>query len=166
MRSRAQYGNGTHISVVEVDPATGQVKLLAYAVAHDCGTLLNPMVVTGQVQGGVAHGVSTVLLEELRYDEAGQLLNGTYMDYLLPTASDLPSIVVEHLEHPSPFTPTGAKGVGEGGTIPALACVANAIEDALRPLRVRIRELPVTPDRLWRLISEAAGADAAGAQKR
>ncbi len=157
MRSRAQYGNGTHISVVEVDPATGQIKLLAYAVAHDCGTLLNPTIVTGQVQGGVAHGVSTVLLEELQYDEAGQLMNGTYMDYLLPTASDLPPIVVEHLEHPSPFTPTGAKGVGEGGTIPALACVANAIEDALRPLGVRIRELPVTPDRLWTLIREAGG---------
>jgi carbon-monoxide dehydrogenase large subunit len=147
--SRPQYGNGTHAAVVEVDPDTGQVKLLAYAVVHDCGTLLNPTVVTGQIHGGVLHGIGTALFEELRYDEAGQLQNASYMDYLLPTASDLPEIVVEHVEHPSPFTPTGAKGAGEGGTIPALACVANAVEDALRPLAVRIRNLPITPDRLW-----------------
>lgn len=147
-RGRAQYGNGAHACVVEVDPATGQVRLLVYVVVHDCGTLLNPMVVTGQVHGGVSHGISTVLLEELRYDQNGQLLTATYSDYLLPLASDLPDIVVEHVEYPSPFTPTGAKGAGEGGTIPALACVANAIEDALKPLRVRLTELPVSPSRL------------------
>jgi carbon-monoxide dehydrogenase large subunit len=151
-RGLPQYGNGVHVSVVEVDRETGQVRLLAYSVVHDCGTLLNPTIVTGQVRGGVAHGVSTALLEELRYDEEGQLLSGTYQDYLLPTAFDLPPIAVEHVEHPSPFTPTGAKGAGEGGTIPALACVANAIEDALRPLGVRIRELPVTPERLRALL--------------
>ncbi len=153
-RGRAQYANGVHVSVVEVDVETGTVRLLAYTVVHDCGTLLNPTIVTGQVVGGVAHGVSTALLEELRYDEQGQLLTGTYADYLLPTASDLPPIVVEHVEHPSPFTPTGAKGAGEGGTIPALACVANAIEDALRPQGIRIRELPVTPERLRALLRD------------
>ncbi|MGH2453046.1 MAG: xanthine dehydrogenase family protein molybdopterin-binding subunit [bacterium] len=153
-RGRPQYANGVHVAVVEVDPETGQVSLRAYTVVHDCGTLLNPTIVTGQIRGGVAHGVSTVLLEELRYDEAGQLLSGTYQDYLLPTASDLPPITVEHLEYPSPFTPTGAKGAGEGGTIPALACVANAIEDALRPLGARIRELPVTPERVRALLRD------------
>lgn len=154
-RGRAQYGNGSHACLVEVDSSTGQVRVLAYIVVHDCGTLLNPTVVTGQVHGGVSHGISTVLLEELRYDRNGQLLTATYLDYLLPLATDLPNIVVEHVEYPSPFTPTGAKGAGEGGTIPALACVANAVEDALRPLHVRLRELPLSPSRLQAAIDAA-----------
>jgi carbon-monoxide dehydrogenase large subunit len=157
MRSQGQYAFGTHACVVEVRRLTGEVKLLRYAVVHDCGTLLNPMIVTGQVHGGVAQGVGTALLEELLYDENGQLQNGSYMDYLLPTSGDLPAISVEHLEFPSPFTPTGAKGAGEGGTIPTLACVANAVEDALKPLGVRIRQLPITPDRLHDLMNARGG---------
>lgn len=148
-----QYGGGVHVSVVEVDPETGVIRLLSYVVVHDCGTLLNPAVVTGQVHGGVAQGISTALLEALRYDQAGQPLTATYVDYLLPTACDVPPIVVEHVEHmewPSPHTPTGAKGVGEGGTIAAPACVANAVEDALAPWGHRIRELPITPEVVWR----------------
>ena len=153
MRSQGQYACGTHACVVEVRRDTGEVKLLRYMVVHDCGTLLNPMIVTGQVHGGVAQGIGTALLEELLYDENGQLQNGTYMDYLLPTAGDLPMIDVEHLEFPSPFTPTGAKGAGEGGTIPVLACIANAVEDALKPLGIRIRQLPITPNRLFELLN-------------
>jgi carbon-monoxide dehydrogenase large subunit len=151
VRCAPQYGGGVHCATVEVDLETGMVRLLTYVVVHDCGTLLNPQVVTGQVQGGVAQGISTVLLEALRYDGAGQLLTRSYGDYLLPTVCDVPALLVEHVEYPSPHTPTGAKGAGEGGTIAALACVANALEDALRPAGGVIRQLPVTPEALWRV---------------
>jgi carbon-monoxide dehydrogenase large subunit len=117
---------------------------------HDCGRELNPLIVECMVHGATAHGIGAALLEEFRYDEHGQLLTSTFVDYLKPTAADVPAIVVDRLEHPSPFTPLGAKGVGEGGAIPAPAAVANAVEDALGRWGVVVRSLPVTPEQVWR----------------
>jgi carbon-monoxide dehydrogenase large subunit len=142
--------------VVEVDRATGAVRILRYVVVDDCGTVINPMVVEGQVHGGVAHGVGNALLEEVVYDDAGQLATGTLMDYALPRAGDLPSFEVGHVVTPSPLNPLGVKGAVEGGTLPAPAAIANAIADALRPLAVDITEMPLTLERLWRRIRAAA----------
>ncbi len=111
------------------------MRLLRYVVAHDCGKLINPMIVEGQIHGGVAQGVGGALLEEMVYDEQGQLLTGTFMDYLVPTAMELPPIETVHLEYPSPRNPLGIKGIGEGGAISPPAAIANAVEDALAPVR-------------------------------
>lgn len=150
------FASGTHVAVVEVDDETGFVRLLDYAVVDDCGTMLNPTVVDGQIHGGVAHGIGNALYEEAVYDENGQLLTGTFMDYLLPTSSDVPDMQVIHDEHPTPLNSLGVKGVGEGGTVSPPAAIANAICDALTDLGVEITEMPVTPDRLYRLIRGAA----------
>ena len=149
------YSSGTHVAIVEVDPETGLVSVLEYYVVADCGRILNPMVVDGQEHGGVAHGIGNALLEEVIYDEAGQLLNASFMDYLLPTAADVPSINVEHQTHFSPLNPLGIKGVGEGAAVSPPAAIANAIVDALRPLEVEITEMPMTPARLWQSIQDA-----------
>jgi len=130
--------------------------VLEYYVVDDCGLILNPTIVDGQQHGGVAHGIGNALLEEVVYDESGQLLNASFMDYLLPTASDVPSIKVEHEQHLSPLNPMGIKGAGEGAAVSPPAAIANAIVDALRPLKVEITEMPVTPARLWRLIRDAS----------
>jgi CO/xanthine dehydrogenase Mo-binding subunit len=148
--SQLVFANAAHICLVEVDPGTGGVTILAYVVVHDCGRELNPLIVEGMVHGSTAHGIGAALLEAFRYDERGQLLTSTFMDYLKPTALDVPDIDVGRLEHPSPFTPLGAKGVGEGGAIPGPACVANAVEDALAPHGVTVRALPITPEQIWR----------------
>lgn len=148
--------NATHVAVVEVDPESGAVRILRYVVVEDCGRIINPLIVEGQAIGGVAQGIGAALLEEVVYSEDGQLLTGTLMDYLIPTAAELPPIEVAHLEHPSPTTLGGFKGVGEGGTIGAPAAVANAIADALVPLGVDVTELPATPDRLFRLIASSS----------
>ncbi len=148
------FASAVHVAVVEVDVGTGHVKLLRYVVAHDCGKVINPLIVEGQVHGGVAQGVGGALLEEMVYDEQGQLLTASLMDYLVPTSAELPPIETVHLEFPSPRNPLGAKGLGEGGAISPPAAIANAIEDALRPLGVRIRETPVSPSRLLALIGE------------
>jgi len=131
------------------------VKLLGYLVAHDCGKVINPVIVEGQVHGGVAQGVGGALYEEMVYDDAGQLLTGSLMDYLVPTATDLPPIDTVHLEYPSPRNPLGIKGLGEGGAISPPAAIANAIEDALQPFGVKITETPVSPSRLLALITQA-----------
>jgi carbon-monoxide dehydrogenase large subunit len=149
---QATYTNGAHIAVVEGDPELAQVKILRYVVAHDCGTMINPMVVDGQIQGGVAHGIGDSLYEEVVYDDSGQLLTGSYMDYLLPTASEVPGVEIAHLETPSPFIPGGMKGAGEGGTIPVAATLAAAIEDAFSNYGIRITELPINPGKLRCLI--------------
>jgi carbon-monoxide dehydrogenase large subunit len=141
--------------VVEVDPETCAVVVRRVVVVEDCGRVINPLIVEGQALGGVAQGIGAALLEEIVYGEDGQLLTGSLMDYLVPTAAEVPAIDVVHLERPSPTTLGGFKGVGEGGTIGAPAAVANAIADALAPLGVEITELPVTPERLFRLISRA-----------
>ena len=149
------FGSGTHIASVAVDRETGVVNLTGYVVVDDCGTVLNPMVVDGQQHGGVAHGIGNALLEEAVYDEGGQLLSGTFIDYLLPTAADVPDIEVIHRPHPTPLNTLGVKGAGEGSTASAPGAIANAIADALRPLRIEINELPITPQRLVELIRAA-----------
>jgi carbon-monoxide dehydrogenase large subunit len=141
--------NATHLAVVEVDRDTCAVKVLRYVVVEDCGRIINPLIVEGQAIGGVAQGIGAALLEEVVHESDGQLLTGTLMDYLVPTASEIPAIGVEHLERPSPTTLGGFKGVGEGGTIGAPAAIANAIADALAAAGVAVDELPVTPQRLF-----------------
>jgi carbon-monoxide dehydrogenase large subunit len=145
--------NATHLAVVEVDPATCVVRVLRHVVVEDCGRVINPMIARGQTIGGVAQGIGAALLEEVVYDPDGQLLTGSLMDYLIPTAGEVPAIEVIHLDRPSPTTLGGFKGVGEGGTIGAPAAVANAITDALAPFNVEITELPVTGERLFRLLA-------------
>jgi carbon-monoxide dehydrogenase large subunit len=146
------YASAVHVAQVEVDPGTGAVRLLGYVVAHDCGKVINPTIVEGQVHGGVAQGVGGALFEEMVYDAEGQLLTGTLMDYLVPSATDLPRIETVHLEFPSPRNPLGMKGLGEGGAISPPAAIANAIDDALAPLGVRVTETPASPARVLALI--------------
>jgi aerobic carbon-monoxide dehydrogenase large subunit len=142
----------THAALVEIDRETFGVNVLRYVVAEDCGRIVNPMIVEGQVHGGVAQGIGAALLEEVVYDGEGQLLTGSLMDYLLPSASEIPPIEALHIEAQSPTTLGGFRGMGEGGTIGAPAAIANAVADALAPLGIEITELPITPERLYRLI--------------
>jgi len=139
----------THGAVVEVDPDTFGITVLRYVVADDCGRMINPLIVDGQVCGGVAQGLGGALLEEVVYDPSGQLITGSLMDYLVPTATDVPRIEVSHLDIPSPTSLGGFRGVGESGTIGAPAAVANAINDALSPLGIELAELPITPLRIF-----------------
>jgi carbon-monoxide dehydrogenase large subunit len=147
--------NATHAAMVEIDRATLEVKTLRYVVVEDCGRMVNPLIVDGQVHGGVAQGIGAALLEEIVYDDQGQLLSGTLMDYVVPSACEIPVVEVHHVETPSPVTLGGFRGMGEGGTIGAPAAIANAVADALAPLKIEIAELPVTPERLFRLIGKA-----------
>jgi carbon-monoxide dehydrogenase large subunit len=147
------HANATHLATVEVDIETGQVKLLRYIVVEDCGTIINPLVVDGQIQGGVAQGIGTALYEQALYDENGQFLTGTLMDYLVPTAADVPRVEIGHIESPSPYTPGGIKGMGEGGAIAPPAAIANAVTDALAPFGVRVNEIPLTPERVLNCIA-------------
>ena len=150
------FASAVHVARVEVDVGTGHVTLLRYVVAHDCGKVINPLIVEGQVHGGVAQGVGGALYEEMVYDEQGQLLTGSLMDYLVPTAMEVPPLETVHLEFPSPRNPLGMKGLGEGGAISPPAAIANAIEDALEPFGVRITATPVSPARLLALLHETA----------
>ena len=147
------YASAVHVALVEVDIETGRVTLLRYVVAHDCGRVINPTIVDGQIRGGVAQGIGGGLYEDLVYNEAGQLLSGTLMDYLLPGATEIPEIELIHLEYPSPRNPLGIKGVGEGGAIAPPAAIANAVEDALGPFGVCVRETPLSPERVRRLVA-------------
>jgi carbon-monoxide dehydrogenase large subunit len=149
------YTSAVHVAHVEVDAGTGAVRLLRYVVAHDCGRLINPLIVEGQIHGGVAQGIGGGLLEEMVYDEQGQLLTGTFMDYLVPTAMELPPIETVHLEYPSPRNPLGVKGIGEGGAISPPAALANAVEDALSPFGVRVTRAPLGPSTVLDLINAA-----------
>jgi carbon-monoxide dehydrogenase large subunit len=153
---QATFASGCHAAIVEVDVETGQLRFLTYVVQHDCGTLVNPMVVDGQIHGGVAQGIGGAFYERLVYDRDGQLLSGSFMDFLMPTAVEVPGIEVLHLETPSPLNPLGVKGVGEAGTIPVAALVAEAVDDALAPYGVRVREMPLSPDRILQLIARPA----------
>ncbi len=152
---RSTHSNGVHIAVVKVDEETGHVEVQRYAVAHDCGTVINPMLVDGQIHGGVAHGIGNALYEEVIHDESGQILNGSYMDYYLPGAMEVPRMDVAHIETPTPLNPLGCKGAGEGGTIPAPTAVSLAIEDALSDLKVKVNRIPVSPEALANLIGKA-----------
>ncbi|MEA2878112.1 MAG: aerobic carbon-monoxide dehydrogenase large subunit [Hyphomicrobiales bacterium] len=145
----------THIAALEIDPLTYEVRLGRYVVAEDCGKIINPQIVDGQVHGGVAQGIGAALYEEVVYDNEGQLHTASLVDYLVPAASEMPSMQVVHLDTVSPTTLGGFRGMGEGGTIGAPAAIANALSDALSPLGIEIDELPVTPERLFRLIATA-----------
>ncbi len=137
------FAGGAHAAIVDVDIETGLVRVEQYVVVHDCGTVINPTVVEGQIHGGVVHGLGNVLGERAAYDAEGQLLNGSFQSYPLPQAGSVPSIQIEHAESPSPFNPLGIKGAGEGGTIGALATVVAAVEDALSPLGLSLNDLPL-----------------------
>jgi carbon-monoxide dehydrogenase large subunit len=150
------FTNATHIATVEVDVETGAVEILRYVVAEDCGNMINPRIVEAQVVGGVAQGIGMALYEHLRYDDHGALLTASLMDYLVPSATEVPHCEVGHLETPSPFTELGVKGMGEGGTIGAPGALANAVADALSPFGVTVTDLPLTPERVWSL-AHAAG---------
>jgi len=146
------YANGCHVAEVEVDVETGGVRILRYLALQDSGRRINPMMVEGQVQGGIAHAIGNALFECMQYDGSGQPLSTTFADYLLPTATDVPVLETLYRETPSPLNPLGVKGVGEAGTIPAAAALISAIEDALTPFGVRIAQVPLPPERLLELI--------------
>jgi aerobic carbon-monoxide dehydrogenase large subunit len=153
------YAYGTNACEVEVDGETGSVKILRYIVVHDCGRLINPMLVDGQIRGGVVHGIGNALFERMIFDEAGQPLTANYGEYLLPMAMEMPRIEIHHIETPSPLNPIGVKGAGEGGTIPAIAAVISAVEDALGDGGPFIGEHPVSPERLLSLIDARCPKD-------
>jgi carbon-monoxide dehydrogenase large subunit len=148
------WANAAHIAVIEVDIHTGRIELLDYVVSHDGGKLINPLLVDGQIHGGVAQGIGGALYEELSYDQNGQLLSGSFMNYLLPGSMEVPKIKTVHLESPSPLNPLGIKGLGEGGAIAPPAAIANALEDALSPFTVQVNELPLKPDRILELLAQ------------
>lgn len=144
-----------HLCTVVVDPETGRVGLRDYWTVDDVGRVINPLVVAGQVHGGLAQGVGQALMEACRFDASGQPLHGSFMDYAIPRASDLPALHSQYQETLSPDNPLGVKGAGESGTIGAPVAVVNAVVDALAPFGVRHIEMPLTPDRVWRAICEA-----------
>jgi carbon-monoxide dehydrogenase large subunit len=152
---QATFASGCHAAVVEVDVETGTVRIIKYVVQHDCGRIVNPTIVEGQIHGGVAQGIGGALYEKLAFDAAGQPLTQTFMEFHIPTATEIPSIDVVHLETLSPLNPLGVKGVGEAGAIPVPALVAEAVEDALAPFGVRVREMPLSPERIRELIRTA-----------
>jgi len=155
VNSSNTYGFIAELMAVEVDPDTAAIKILRYVTVHDAGTIINPMIAEGQIYGGALHGLGGALYEELAYDDQGQLLTGTFMDYLVPTASEAPSIDIAHIVSPSPLTPLGSKGLGESSSMTVPAVIANAVSDALAPIGIRISELPMTPSGLWALIKRA-----------
>ena len=148
------WANAAHVAVIEVDTQTGAIKLLDYIVAHDAGKLINPLLVDGQIHGGVAQGIGAALYEEIAYDQNGQVLSGSFVNYLLPGAMEVPSIKTVHLESPSPLNPLGVKGLGEGGAIAPPAAIANALADALLPFMPRVNEIPLTPNRVLELLAQ------------
>ena len=148
--------SATHLAVVDINPATYDVTVKRYVVSEDCGRLINPLIVDGQVHGGVAQGIGAALMEEVVHDDTGQILTASLVDYVVPSACEIPAIEVHHLESELPNTMGGFRGMGEGGTIGAPAAVANAIADALAPFGIEITEVPVTPERLFRLIEQAS----------
>ena len=149
------YGIGCHAVEVEVDIETCGVRILRYVVVNDSGRIINPMIVEGQIVGGVAHAIGNALLEWMGYDEQAQPITTTFADYLLPSATEVPNIEVTFAEYPSPLNPLGVKGVGESGCVPAAGAIISAIENALAPFGVRIAEYPVTPARLFALLQQS-----------
>ncbi len=158
MNTSATFAFVAEVAAVEVERETGAVKILKYVSVHDAGRIVNPMTAEGQALGSILHGLGEALYEEMPYDEGGQPLAGTFMDYLCPTAAEAPSVEIAHVETPSPFTPLGTKGLGEGSAETAPVVIANAVADALAPLGVEIRELPLTPLRVWSLLRQTGSA--------
>lgn len=150
------YCNGVHVAEVEVDPGTGHVAVLNYTIVHDSGRLINPMIVEGQIAGGATHGLGSALFERMIYDASGQPQTTNFGEYLLPSAPEVPSYDIVHMESPTPLNPLGVKGAGEGGTIPVTSAIASAVDDALSPFGVVVRELPIEPARLVELIRNAS----------
>ncbi len=147
---QSTYASGFHAVTVEVDPACGIVTILTYAIAHDCGNAINPLIVEGQVQGGLAAGIGGALYERTVYDEQGQLVSGSFVDYLLPTSAEIPAAIIDHIHAPTPLNPLGAKGAGEGGTIPAPAAIVAAVENAIWPDgSFHLHAFPLTPELVW-----------------
>jgi carbon-monoxide dehydrogenase large subunit len=148
---------GTHVCVVDVDAETGKVTVLRWVAVDDCGPPINPMLIDGQVHGGVAHGIGQALYEQVVYDERGQLVTGTFMDYALPTASEIPNLETDRTETPSPSNSLGVKGIGEAGTIASTPAVVNAVIDALRHEGISYIDMPLTSLRVWQALEEARG---------
>ena len=153
---------GAHACVVDVDAETGKVEVVRYVAVDDCGPAINPLLIDGQVHGGITHGLGQALFEQIHYNADGQLVTGTFVDYALPTAAELPSYELDRTETPSPVNSLGVKGVGEAGTIASSAAVTNAVIDALRPLGVDYINMPLTPVRIWEAINQAHGASPEG----
>ena len=139
-----------HVAIVEVDRETGRTRIDDYAIAHDCGNVVNPMLVEGQIMGGAVQGLGGILSEAIAYDGNGQLLSGSLMDYALPIAADVPAMTIVHLHSPSPLNPLGVKGVGEGGAVAPPAAIANAVCDALALFEVEVNVTPLKPEGLVR----------------
>jgi CO/xanthine dehydrogenase Mo-binding subunit len=144
--------NGAHAMIIEVDPETLMIDIKRYVTVEDCGTVLNPLIVDGQIHGGVALGIANSYYEQLIYDENGQLLNASLADYLIPTATEIPRIEIGHENTPTPLNPIGNKGVGEGGAIPVPAGFAQALEDALQDFGLEVLETPLSPNRVFELL--------------
>jgi carbon-monoxide dehydrogenase large subunit len=152
---REMWPFGTHLAVVQIDRETGLVQVQRILAVDDCGNVVNPLIVEGQVHGGIAQAVGQALVEQVVYDSAGQLLSGSLGDYAVPRAGDMPPMVLDHTVTPTPFNPLGAKGVGEAGTNGCPPAIANAIVDALSPLGVTHLDLPFTSQRVWEAIQAA-----------
>jgi carbon-monoxide dehydrogenase large subunit len=151
------YASGSYGCVVEIDPDTGKVSLLRILAVDDCGSVINPLIVGGQVHGAVAQGVGQALYEHVQYDEEGQPMSASLMDYAVPFAAQLPMIESDHVETPSPINPLGVKGMGESGTIGVTPALVNAVMDALSPLGIRHLDMPLTPEKVWTAIQSARG---------
>jgi carbon-monoxide dehydrogenase large subunit len=146
---------GTHIAVVEVDRETGDIEFLRYVAVDDCGKMINPLLVEGQIHGGIVQALGQALYEEVVYDEQGQLVTGTLMDYAVPKAAHAPRFELDSTETPSPVNPMGVKGVGEAGTIGATPAIVNAVVDALAPFGVRHLDMPIRPEAVWKIVNKA-----------
>lgn len=153
--SSVTYGFIADLACVEIDPQTGQVEIKKYITVHDCGSILNPMLVEGQIYGSFVHGLGGAFYEEMVYDDSGQYLTGSFIDYMCPTAVESPELDIGHIESPSPFTVLGSKGCGESCTMSVPACLANAVADALKPLGATVNRLPLKPNDIWQLIQDA-----------
>jgi aerobic carbon-monoxide dehydrogenase large subunit len=155
IRLYSTHPSGSSAIVVEVDAETGKIEVKDIAIVDDCGVIINPMIVEGQLHGGYVQGIGGALMEEFHYDERGQLWNTDLTSYLHPLATDVPDIKCDHVFSPSPYTALGTKGMGEGSTIMPCAAMVNAVEDALKPFGVRVSELPLTPERVIRLLKSS-----------
>jgi CO/xanthine dehydrogenase Mo-binding subunit len=151
---QATFASGNHAAIIEVNPETGIVTVLKYVAVHDCGNVINPMIVEGQVHGGVAQGIGGSFYERMVYDDDGQPLSTTFMDFLIPTAMEIPEIETAHIETPSPLNPLGIKGAGEAGVIPVAALMAQALDDALSPFGVHVTEMPLNPGQIRALVRD------------
>jgi carbon-monoxide dehydrogenase large subunit len=149
---------GAHAAVVDVDVETGKVDVVRYAAVDDCGEPINPMLIAGQVHGGIVHGIGQALYERIHYDDSGQLVTSTFVDYALPSAAEVPSFELDYTVTPSTTTSMGVKGVGEAGTIAASPAIVNAVIDALRPEGVDFINMPLTPMRVWQAINDGGAA--------